>query len=420
MTEHTLSAEQRQIVDLLNDHRTGNVFITGKAGTGKSFVLREFQRTTNKRIVVSASTGIAALNVSGMTLHRLAGLGTGIPADQHIDMPRVKSNRRWLNAIDTIVIDEISMVSADLLDSVDRNLREIRGRDEPFGGIQLFMFGDIYQLPPVVRSDDQKIYDALGYRSAWFFDAHVWREVPFSTVEMSRVHRQDDPVFKDLLNAVRDGTATDKQVGLLNHVGARDGKTEDALLLGGTNAIVLARNMSKLHALPGHQVVFEARKQKGFGWDSPVEMTIPIKIGAHVMLLTNDREDRWVNGSRAQVISILDDSVQVEMVDSGERHLVGRHTWVPDGTAPENYALAPKFHQLPLKLAWAITSHKSQGLSLPEIEVDFGPHGAFAPGQTYVALSRVTSPGGLYINTPLTMADIMVDKHVARFFRGLH
>lgn len=419
MSTPALSLEQRQVVDLLNNPYTGHVFVTGRAGTGKSFVLREFQKTTHKNIIISASTGIAALNVSGMTLHRLVGLGTGIPADEHIDIKAVKYSRLWLHRIDTIVIDEISMVSSDLMDAMDRNLREIREKDEPFGGIQIIMFGDIYQLPPVVKSSDERIYDALGYRSAWFFDAHVWKEDKFSTVEMTHVHRQDDPVFKDLLNAVRDASASPQQVGILNQVGARPGRSEDSLLLGGTNAIVTSRNMSKLRELPGSPTIFEARKQKGFGWDSPVDMQIPLKNGAHVMLLTNDREDRWVNGSRAQVISILDDSVQVKMEDTGEKHLVTRHTWVPDGTPPENYTLAPKFHQLPLKLAWAVTIHKSQGLSLPEIEIDMGHSGAFAPGQTYVALSRVTNPSGLYINTPLTMKDITVDKHVERFFRGL-
>lgn len=412
-----LSAEQQDVVHLIESSED-NVFVTGRAGTGKTAVLRAFVSQTRKRVAVAASTGIAALNAGGSTLHRLAGVGTALPADMGIELHKVKQKRLWLKDIDTIIIDEVSMASADLMDSVDRNLRYIReNRKEPFGGIQIVMFGDPYQLPPVVNKDAQRWYDREGYRSAWFFDAKVFEEKAFHTVELQHIFRQEDDTFKDLLNGVRDASIDSEGLALLNALGGRQGRSGNGILLGSTNKIVLERNTKRLAELKGRTHVYTARVNSGFGRGEPAERRLELKQGAHVMMLNNDGQDRWVNGSRGVVEYCSPEGISVRLDDTGEAHDVSKVAWVPDGTAPQDFMNAPKYWQLPVKLAWAVTQHKSQGLSLPEIEIDMGRYGAFMPGQTYVALSRATTPWGVYFNQPLRMDDIFVDPHVERFMK---
>ena len=419
MTKITLSAEQQGVVDLINKTRD-HFFITGRAGTGKTAVLKAWAKQTKKKYVIAASTGIAALNAGGMTLHRLAGVGTALPADLGVDLNKVAAKRRWLKGIDVIVIDEVSMVSADLMDSVDRNLQFIRNNHhEPFGGLQIIMFGDPYQLPPVVSKTDQKWYDAHKYKSAWFFDAKVWRGNEFKTVELQTIFRQEDDMFKDLLNGVRDGSLDKDGLFALNALGARQGRTEQSLLLGSRNDIVLHRNRRKMQELRGRTHVYEARVNKGFGRGEPAERRLEVKVGAHIMMLNNDDQDRWVNGSRGEVVYCEPDVIAVKIWDTDETHRVTPNAWVPDGTPPSDFNASPKYWQFPIKLAWAVSIHKSQGLSLPEIAIDMGQYGAFEGGQTYVALSRATDPWGVYFNHPLRMDDIMVNRHVSRFFSEL-
>lgn len=412
-----LSAEQQDVVHLIESSED-NIFITGRAGTGKTAVLRSFVSSTRKRVAVSASTGIAALNAGGSTLHRLAGVGTALPADLGIELVKVKQKRLWLKDIDTLIIDEISMASADLMDSVDRNLRYIRdNRKEPFGGMQIVMFGDPYQLPPVVSKDAERWYKREGYRSPWFFHAKVFEEHPFHTVELQTIFRQEDDTFKDLLNGVRDASLDGEGLALLNALGGRPGRSGNGILLGSTNKIVLERNMKRLAELKGRTHVYTARVNTGFGRGEPAERRLELKQGAHVMMLNNDPQDRWVNGSRGVIEYCSPDGISVRLDDTGEAHDVSKVAWVPDGTAPQDFMGAPKYWQLPVKLAWAISIHKSQGLSLPEIEIDMGQYGAFSPAMTYVALSRATNPWGVYFNYPLSMDDIFVDPHVERFMK---
>jgi len=416
MTLPKLSAEQQNVVHYLESTEE-NVFLTGKAGTGKTVTLRAFQAATRKRVAVCAPTGIAALNASGSTIHNLLGLGTGLPADDGVDIYKVRSKRKFITELDALVIDEISMVSSDLLDAMDRNLQGIRQNNDPFGGLQIIMMGDIYQLPPVVPKLAKKYYDDVGYRSEWFFDAKVWEDTEFKTFALQDIHRQSDPTFINLLNGVRDGSITQDELNLLNALGARKGKTDKAILLGSRRDIVEEHNRVNLNKIRGKRDTYTARVNTGFGRMEPADRVIHLKPGARVMMLSNDRTGRWVNGSQGFVKSCGPTLVQVEL-DDGQSHAVDRFAWVAAGTPPESYPDAPKFHQIPIKLAWGVTIHKSQGLSLAEIDINMGS-GAFSPGQTYVALSRVTTPEGLYISTPLRMSDIRVDPNVKRFFANL-
>lgn len=416
MTLAPMNREQESVVGYINNSDE-HVFVTGKAGAGKTHVLHHFRQMALKEFLVCAPTGIAALNANGFTVHNLLGLGTGLPADMHTDIEKVRSKRSKLLKIDTLIIDEISMASADLIDSIDRVLRQVRREEsKPFGGVQVVMFGDPYQLPPVIPEIDRKeFYNPMGYRSEWFFDAEVWQETDFATFELQTIHRQSDDYFKELLNGVRDGTIPAQQLAQLNIVGSRNTKTKESILLGARKKRVEDYNATSLAKLRTPPQVYTAKVSTGYGRDEPAERVVRLKPGAHVMMLNNDRSERWVNGSRGVVKTCNPEWIEVELADTGESHLVEPAVWVPAGTAPEDYPTAPKFVQMPVKLAWAITIHKAQGLSLSEIEVDMGS-GAFSPGQTYVALSRVTTPSGLHVRTPLSLSDIMVDRHVKRFF----
>lgn len=410
-----LAPEQKRVVDHLitTGHHT---FITGKAGTGKSHILKHFQNISKKKILVTAATGVAALNVDGKTLHRALGLGTSTPPDLYTDHAKIRYTHQWITDYNVLVIDEVSMVSSDMMDAIDRALREIREDEDPFGGMQIVMFGDPYQLPPVVTDIFRKYLQRSKYASEWFFDAHVWRRgTSFDTFSLEKIHRQGkDEVFKRILNGVRDATISDDDLNLLNYVGVKNQPSEESLLLGAYNNTVAARNARNLALLPGKAIVYDAKVNKGFGRDEPAEREITIKPGARVMLLTNDREERWVNGTTAKVLACDESWIQVEL-DNGDRPVINFHQWAPADTDPENYAQAPKYNQIPVKLAWGVTIHKSQGMSLPEIEIDLG-RGAFSPGQTYVALSRATSINGLVLRNHINKADITVDQHVRKFF----
>jgi ATP-dependent DNA helicase PIF1 len=421
----TLTREQAAVFQAIEGTRE-HVFVTGRAGTGKSTLLNHLNWHTAKQIVICAPTGVAALNVGGQTIHSLFRLPIGVIADHHIDQN--DAVRKILNAMDTLVIDEVSMVNADLMDAMDRSLRQARQRPlEPFGGAQVVLFGDPYQLAPVPGSGDERRYFADTYRSMWFFDAKVWDEADLRIYELGEVHRQHDDEFKVMLNAVRHGSVTAEIAGVLNDVGARRPLPEQgAITLATTNGTVNRINHSQLHRLPGQSIANEAEVNGDFGGRTfPADERLELKLGAQVMFLRNDtavRGDgpRWVNGTIGTVTS-LQREVRVDI--DGEEHEVEPVTWEKyryswDATAKKLHReIVAEFTQYPLRLAWAVTIHKSQGASYETAIVDLGPR-AFSPGQTYVALSRLTALDGLYLSRPLRPSDIIVDRDVERFMSG--
>ncbi len=417
----TLTDEQAEVFELIESTKE-HVFVTGKAGTGKSTLLEYVNWHTDKTLVVCAPTGVAALNVGGQTIHSLFRLPTGVIADEDIDLN--DSVKKMLNALDMVVIDEVSMVNADLMDAIDRVLRQARQRDEPFGGAQLVLFGDPYQLPPIEPRDPGELaYFAAHYASLWFFDAKVWRETPLKVVELSQVHRQSDPHFASMLNAVRHGQVTAEIAHELNAVGARRPLPDHgSITLATRNDMVRRTNERELAKLPGEAVVFEAELMGEWGRNSPADERLELKAGAQVMFLRNDTQGgsagpRWVNGSIGEVVElgpavkvrIGADEYEVEPSD-WERY---RYHFEPD-TKSLDRELVAGFRQLPLRLAWAVTIHKSQGASFDSAIIDLGS-GAFANGQSYVALSRLTSLDGLYLSRPLRPSDVRVDPVVTEF-----
>ena len=416
MTQPTLSDEQQRVFDLIENTRE-HLFVTGRAGTGKSTLLNHLSWNTDKQIVICAPTGVAALNVGGQTIHSLFRLPIGVIADSDLDQP--PELRKLLNTIDTLVIDEISMVNADLLDGIDRSLRQARQRrSEPFGGVQVVLFGDPFQLAPVPGDPEERAYFADRYRSLWFFDALVWQEAPLRIIELGRIHRQSDERFKWMLNAVRFGMVTKEIADVLNAAGARTPPENDAITLATRNDTVNRINQTALARLKGPVKTASAEISGDFGGRAyPADVNLELKIGAQVMFLRNDAEQRWVNGTVGTVTKISS-TVWVEV--DGEVHEVDPVAWEKHrySYAPESKQLTKEvigeFTQFPLRLAWAVTIHKSQGQTYDEAVVDLGAR-VFSPGQTYVALSRLTSLSGLYLTRPLRPSDIIVDPAVRTF-----
>jgi ATP-dependent DNA helicase PIF1 len=410
-----LSAEQQAVFDSIEGTRR-HVFVTGRAGTGKSTLLNHLSWHSEKQLVVCAPTGVAALNVGGQTIHSLFKLPIGVIADRDLDDDR--DLRKLLSAIDTVVIDEVSMVNADLLDAVDRRLRWARQRKEPFGGVQIVLFGDPFQLAPVPGDSDERAYFADNYRSMWFFDAKVWEQTELSVLELREIHRQHDNAFKVMLNAVRHGRVTAEIAGALNGAGARQVPAEPPITLATRNDSVTRINARALAALPGKVSTARAEINGDFGGRAfPAEEALELKPGAHVMFLRNDPDQRWVNGS-VGVVHKIRNTVSVEV--DGELHDVHPVSWERQRytysatTKKLTREVVADFTQFPLRLAWAVTIHKSQGKTYDAAVVDLGSR-VFSAGQTYVALSRLTSIEGLYLTRPLVPRDIIVDADVVRF-----
>ena len=412
----TLSAEQQALFDAIETTRE-HIFVTGRAGTGKSTLLNHLAWNTSKQLVICAPTGVAALNVGGQTIHSLFRLPIGVIADRTIEQNA--DVRKLLNTIETLVIDEVSMVNADLLDAIDRSLRQARQRPlEAFGGVQVVLFGDPYQLAPVPGDADERAYFVDQYRSMWFFDAKVWDEADLRIFELNTIHRQHEEEFKAMLNAVRHGSVTAEIAGRLNETGARPAPASGAITLATRNDTVNAINAKALAGLPGRVLTAKAEITGEFGGRAfPADDALQLKVGARVMFLRNDADQRWVNGSVGTVTAISS-TVFVEV--DGEEHQVQPAIWekfkysYSPATKELKRDIVAEFQQFPLRLAWAVTIHKSQGKTYDRAIVDLGQR-SFAPGQTYVALSRITALEGLFLTRPLRPSDIIVDQDVRRF-----
>ena len=412
-----LTPEQQAVLDAV---RAGEqwVLVTGRAGTGKSTLLAHLSADSERRMVVCAPNGVAALNVGGQTVHSLFRLPIGVVANSRIFHD--SQTRTLLGNIDTLVIDEVSMVNADLMDAVDRALREGRGDPRPFGGVQVVLFGDPYQLAPVPGDPEERAYFADHYRSSWFFDAHVWEQAPLTVFELREIHRQRDDRFRTLLTAVRHNRVTAEMAKVLNDAGARPLPDPPPITLASRNDIVTSTNTRALAALPGQVKTAKAEVNGDFGGRAfPADEQLRLKVGARVMFLRNDPDQRWVNGSIGEVVRI-DSTVRVEV--DGEVHEVlptawerFRYSYNAESKKLDKDVVA-EFRQFPLRLAWGVTIHKSQGQTYDAAHIDLGAR-AFSPGQTYVALSRLRSLDGLYLSRPLRPPDIIVDADVDRFLR---
>jgi ATP-dependent exoDNAse (exonuclease V) alpha subunit len=421
-SDFVLTPEFSQTFEQL-EHTTRHFYITGNAGTGKSTLLQYFKENTKKKIVVLAPTGIAAINIGGATIHSFFRFPFHFITPS--DIKHMRDKEKLFSALDTLVIDEVSMVRADLMDAIDLSLRINRKKmDEPFGGVQVVLVGDLYQLPPIIDQELEE-YFSDHYETPYFFSAKVFREVRLNTIELQTVFRQTDPAFIQLLNKVRNNILQIADLGALNKRHDPSCKFHEhdlAITLTSTNALASAMNLQRLMALRSHEFVYNADVQGDFDNKSfPTENKLRLKQGAQVMMVKNDPNKRWVNGSLGIIKRLTDETIEVSF--GNIVHEVEPTTWekLEYEYDRENNMIEPfvngSFKQFPIKLAWAITIHKSQGKTFEKVIIDLG-RGAFAHGQAYVALSRCRSLNGIYLQSPLRYRDIILDPRVQNFHIG--
>jgi ATP-dependent exoDNAse (exonuclease V) alpha subunit len=425
-SEIELNEHFKRALELM-EHSDRSVFITGRAGTGKSTLLACFRETTGKRVAILAPTGVAALNVKGQTIHSFFGFKPNITPDA-VRQVRSRSSRNVYMNLDAIVIDEVSMVRADLLDCVERFLR-LNGpeADKPFGGIQMIFIGDLYQLPPVIAGAEKTVFRSL-YESPYFYSARAFGSLDMELVELEKVYRQHDQQFIDLLNSIRNNSITERGVELLNSRYMPDFEPSGDdfyVYLTTTNAQADVVNNSELAKLDGPSYAFTARLEGEFGKEYlPTAVELEVKVGAQVMMLNNDADGRWVNGSIGKITDIVryrGDYIIVAELTDGEEVEIAPYTWeifryFADASELRSEVVG-RFTQYPLMLAWAITIHKSQGKTFDRVVIDIGK-GTFAHGQTYVALSRCTTLEGMVLKRPILKKHIWTDYKVMKFLTG--
>ena len=418
-------------------------FITGKAGTGKTTLLKRVVEQTRKKVVVVAPTGVAAINAGGVTIHSMFGLPLTcfVPTDDFVDLNLATNRRRLrqdhihfrkdklrvLQEMDLLIIDEVSMVRCDILDAIDFVLRTVRRSDLPFGDVQVLLFGDMHQLPPVVKEPEWSILRAY-YRSPYFFDAHVWPQLGASEIELRQIYRQSDARFLSLLSHIRDRNMDAGDYERLRERYNPDFKPTEKgyVLLSTHNYQADSINASELARLPGRTHSFEAEVEGDFpGTLFPCDHALQLKAGAQVMFIRNDTVDgKYYNGRLAVVKRIAEDDIVVTFNDNGEDYQLHRETWenveyrVDGETGEVVKNELGTFSQFPLRLAWAITIHKSQGLTFDKVIIDAGR--SFAAGQVYVALSRCRSLEGIVLHSLIPPTALFNDMRISEFSAAHH
>jgi ATP-dependent DNA helicase PIF1 len=416
ITKLSLSSDQEKLFGFL-ERSYDHFYITGRAGTGKSVLLQFFKTNSKKRLVVLAPTGVAALNIGGQTIHSFFKIP---PNFIEKDSLKIHSKvAEIVKKIDTLVIDEVSMVRADLMDAIDSLLRQARENDTPFGGLQMIMFGDLFQLPPIVGDNTLKRYFEDSFGGYYFFNASVWRRVDLNIYELAKNFRQSDETFKLILNAIREGAVTEDHLSILNTRADEMLPQSDVVHLVTTNMLV--GNINNFHLSKIREEVYKYKAQITGDWGKlpfPTDEILELKKGAQIMMLKNDTDKRWVNGTIGIIKDLDTNQVVVEI--EKRTYSVAPDTWNQirykfnkEKKKVEEEIIA-SFSQYPMRLCWAMTIHKSQGQTLSSAIIDMG-YGAFANGQTYVALSRCKSLEGVYLKRPIRESDIMVDPAVVSF-----
>lgn len=420
LPDNLVITEEFRCAFVLMEDTNKSAYITGKAGTGKSTLLTYFRQKTKKNVIVLAPTGIAAINVEGSTVNSFFRFPPQLIDKSNIT--RDNARQDMFSKIDLIVVDEISMVRADMIDGIDYSLRINRKKDLPFGGVQMIFFGDLYQLPPVVKGKDLIDYFEEHYGGIYFFNAKVFKEFSFDYIELQKIFRQKDEHFKNILNSIREDRITAAELDIINQrfdSSQRFTGGDVSLTLSTTNEIANDINQKRMSRLTTISHCYTATITGRFDKSSyPTEPNLVLKKGAQIMMLKNDSQKRWVNGTLGIIKNLAENDVEVEI--EGTTYVIEKVTWevveyqYNKDTKGIDAVVTGAFTQYPLKLAWAITIHKSQGQTLDNVIIDLGT-GAFAHGQTYVALSRCKSIENITLKSKIRQSDIILDPRVAQF-----
>lgn len=418
----TVTAEYLKVKSLLESNYP-LVFVSGKAGTGKSTLITYLRYSYKNNIVVVAPTGVAALNVAGATIHSYFKLPPRIVT---VDDIKETSDRRLYARLDLLIVDEISMVRVDLIDAMDAFLR-LNGRDEnlPFGGTQILFVGDMFQLPPVVTRTEQELLEKAGYATPYFFSAKALEECEMASVELTEVFRQRDPEFANLLNQIRVAENLKKVLPQINEQCCHQESSDSLITLSCTNAVADQINLTKLNEIAGKSRIYLGEIEGRFAVEEdrlPSPLNLELKVGAQVMFTKNDGLRQWVNGTLGKIVDLSDTVIKVELISENTGSIVNvlQEEWESyryeynaqkDRIVP---VIVGKYTQFPLMLAWAVTIHKSQGKTLEKVNVDLGT-GAFAPGQVYVALSRCRSLQDVSLARPINPYEVKCDPKIQMF-----
>lgn len=416
------NVEQQKAYDLVANTNI-SLFITGKAGTGKTTFVKRIQEKIDKNFLVLAPTGIAAIAVGGQTMHSFFGFPMEVMGPHtKIDMPF--KSIEILEKIDTIIIDEVSMVRSDMVDAMDRCLRKEFQTNMAFGGKQVVFVGDLFQLPPVVKrgsADDDMLCDIYGKGIPFFYKAFVLKRMNLPKIEFRKIYRQSDPQFVQILNKMRNGSVSTEELDLLNqHVQATNDCEDYSVILTGYNSMADKINRKKLDAIESEEYCYSANVEGKFNvYDSPAPKELRLKVGAQVIFCRNDYTNGCVNGTIAMITALDEENVAVRLED-GREFNVGRFTWESQEKVyhRENRKIESEtvgtYTQYPLKLAWAITIHKSQGMTFDRMHFDL-TRGVFAPGQAYVAISRMRTLDGLTLSNPIKQHHITQNPEILAF-----
>lgn len=426
-----LGYEQSLVFDAMEQTNT-SMFITGKAGTGKSFLLRFFVENSHKKIVVLAPTGIAAINAGGQTIHSFFRIPPKAPL-QRSDLQPDSRKRELYRCLDAIVIDEISMVRADIMNAIDYILRVANDTNQPFGGKQILMFGDLYQLPPVAQPQVKRYLDDT-FGGIFFFNAPGFKNYQIKICELTHIFRQNDPTFIRILNEIRTGNINQNDLSLLNQRADIPMPTDNdkeggiAVVIAPKKNTVERYNESMLASIDDPSFIYEADISGDFKeTEFPALKRLELKVGAKVMMLVNDigttsdlpsENRRWANGTLGMISRLNHDSIWVMI--NGVSHQIDRHTWkkyqysYDENRKQLSSRVTAEFTQFPVALAWAITVHKAQGATYQSVGIDMD-QGMFAAGQAYVALSRCVDMNRLYLNQPMDREDIIISSEVQNF-----